>query len=79
MILNGGDDSPLATAPFAPARPTVTVIVIKLVGFDEVGSVEKSTLLETEVDKRRLHAGQNCLDSAVIDVSYCALQFWAVN
>jgi len=36
---------------------------------DKVGYVEERVALQTEVDKRRLHAGQNACHAAVINGS----------
>ena len=58
--------------PVAPCGTLVIVIVVLLVLVevgDDVRHVEEAVALEADVDERRLHAGQDFRDPALVDVA----------
>ena len=56
----------------------VTVFAAVFVG-EGVVDVKKGVALETDVDKCRLHAGQDVFNSALVDVAYDPLILLALN
>ena len=60
-------------APLAAAGGRLVLVRLEAVelleGGDDVGDVEEAVALETEVNERRLHAGQHFRDPALVEVA----------
>ena len=68
MVLNVGETAVVAVV--SPRRPVIVHRI--LVRLDEVGGVEEGALFQPYVDECRLHARQDRVDLAEVDVPYCA-------
>ena len=57
-----------AASPFSSSSSRLELLEL-LERVDDVGDVEEAVALEAEVDERRLHAGQDLRDPALVDVA----------
>ena len=65
-------------APLAPVVVIVVLVVLVEIG-DDVRDVEEAVALEADVDERRLHAGQDFRDPALVNVTDDAAVLFALD
>ena len=66
-VLDGLDEDLLAAGEEVLDAPAVALAL--QLGADDLVDVEEAVLLETDLDERRLHAGEDVVDDALVDVA----------
>ena len=78
-VLDGGSVALVALQLAEALLAVIIVVVPGVIGIDEIGGVEKGTLIGADVDERGLKARKNCVYLSEVDVAHHTAGIGAID